>query len=173
MLSDGIVDEQGNRAQGCMQDQAGKWYKFLSGCDKRTYHFTPLRIPPNGVVGAIVNGKVIWSEVSPIAYQKALGSSPLELHDARKSLTTSVYNLKMFYLLAAIIEQYTTSENSGISSKIFKFTSYGKSMSIYTFKISVNDRSLVLKPSLRPRPATYGISGTSNSSKTSSRQPSL
>ena len=106
------------RAQGCMQDQAGKRYKFLSGCDKLTYHFTPLRILSNRVVGAIVDGKVIWSENSPIAYQKALGSSPLELHDARK-LTTSVYNLKMSYLLAVIIEQYTTSENGGISRKIF------------------------------------------------------
>lgn len=102
-----------------MQDQAGKWYKFMSGYGKRAYHFTPLRILPNRVVGAIVDGKVIWSEASPIAYQKALGSSPLELHDARKLLTTSIYNLKMSYILAAIIEQYTTFGNGGTSGKIF------------------------------------------------------
>ncbi|KAK5093135.1 hypothetical protein LTR24_004538 [Lithohypha guttulata] len=59
------------RTQGCMQDQAGRWYKLLSGCDKRTYHFTPLRILPNGIVCAIVDGKMIWSDASPLAYPVA------------------------------------------------------------------------------------------------------
>lgn len=56
------------RTQGCMQDPVGKWFKLLPGFDKRTYHFTPLRILPNREIVAIVDGKVIWPEAARIAY---------------------------------------------------------------------------------------------------------
>lgn len=71
------------RAQGCLQDPAGRWWKLLSACRQRIQKIVPLRYLPNGQVVAIADGNVVWSDAPtpyPGAPQTATPAQPLN-HD--------------------------------------------------------------------------------------------